>query len=84
MVSVDVRLERKEGILGGEAGVYCLPSRRNRDESVGKVNLVYIAESLRMGDDSILNLSCSFVPSLINIRNKKMKSRTHSVSPTLE
>ena len=32
----------------------------------------------------IFNLSCSFVLLLINIRNKKMKSRTHPVSPTLE
>ena len=51
-VFVDVRLERKEGILGGEAGVYCMPSGRNQDEGVGKVKLVYIGESLRMGDDS--------------------------------
>ena len=52
-VFVDVRLERKEGILRGEAGVYCLPSGSSRDEGVGKVKLVYIGESLRMGDDSI-------------------------------
>ena len=52
-VFVDVRLGRKEGILGGQAGVYCLPSGNNRDEGVGKVKLVYIGESLRMGDDSI-------------------------------
>ena len=32
MVFVDVRLERKEGILCGEAGVYCLPSGSNWDE----------------------------------------------------
>ena len=32
MVFVDVRLERKGGILCGEAGVYCLPSGSNWDE----------------------------------------------------
>ena len=32
----------------------------------------------------ILSLSCSFVPLLINIRNKKMQSRSHPVSSTLE
>ena len=53
MVSVDVCLDRKRGIYGGEAGVYCLPSGSNQDEVVGKVKLVYIGESLRMGDDSI-------------------------------
>ena len=52
-VFADVSLERKEGILGGEAGVYCLPSGSHLDEGVGKVKLVYIGESLRMGDDSI-------------------------------
>ena len=31
MVSVDVCLERKRGIYGGEAGVYCLPSGSNQD-----------------------------------------------------
>ena len=50
---VDVCLERKEGILGGEAGVYSLPSGGNRDEDVKKVKLVYIGELLRMGDDSL-------------------------------
>ena len=52
-VFVDVCLERKEGILGGEAGVYRLPSGGNRDEDVKKVKLVYIGELLRMGDDSL-------------------------------
>ena len=57
-VFVDVRLERKVGILGGEAGVSCMPSGSNRDEGVGKVKLVYIGKSLRMGEDSIKSV-CS-------------------------
>ena len=51
-VFVDVCLEKKEGILGGEAGVYCLPSGSHRGEGVGKVKLVYVGELLRMGGDS--------------------------------
>ena len=52
-VFVDVCLERKEGILGGEVGVYCMPSGSNQVEGVGKVKLLYIGKLLRMGDDSI-------------------------------
>ena len=50
-VFVDVCLEKKEGILGGE-GFYCLPSGSHQDEGVGKVNLVYVGEWLSMGGDS--------------------------------
>ena len=52
-VFVDVCLEKKEGILGGEAGVHCLPSGSYRGEGVEKVKLVCVGESLRMGGDSI-------------------------------
>ena len=50
---VDVRLERKEGIPGKEAGVYCMPRGSNWDEGVGKAKLVYIGGLFRMSDDSI-------------------------------
>ena len=52
-VFVDVCFEKKEGILGGEADIYFLPSGSNRAEGVGTVKLVYVGESLRMGGDSI-------------------------------
>ena len=39
-------------MLGGEAGVYCLPSGSHRGEGVGKVKLVYVGELLKMGGDS--------------------------------
>ena len=48
-VFVDVCLEKKEGILGEEAGVYCLLSGNHWDEGVETVKLVYVGESLRMG-----------------------------------
>ena len=51
-VFVDVCLE-KEGILGGEAGVHCLPSGSHRGEGVEKVKLVCVGKSLRMGGNSI-------------------------------
>ena len=40
-------------ILGGEAGLHCLPSGSHRGEGVEKVKLVCVGESLRMGGDSI-------------------------------
>ena len=49
MVFVDVCLEKKEDILGGEAGVSCLPSGSHWGEGVGMVKLVYVGELLRMG-----------------------------------
>ena len=52
-VFVDVCLEKKEGILGREAGVYCQPSGGHQGEGVRMVKLVYVGESLRMGGDSI-------------------------------
>ena len=52
-VFVDVCLEKKEGILGGEADIYLLPRASHWDEGVGTVKPVYIGESLRMGGDSI-------------------------------
>ena len=52
-VFVDVCLEKKEGILGGEAGVHCLPSGSHRGEGVEKVKLVCVGKSLRMGGNSI-------------------------------
>ena len=50
---VDVCLEKKEGILGGEAGVPCLPSGSHRGEGVEKVKLVCVGKLLRMGGNSI-------------------------------
>ena len=52
-VLVDVCLEKKEGILGGEAGVPCLPSGSHRGEGVEKVKLVCVGKLLRMGGNSI-------------------------------
>ena len=52
-IFVDVCLEKKEGILGGEAGVNCLPSGSHRREDVEKVKLVSVGKSLRMGGNSI-------------------------------
>ena len=40
MVFVNVCLEKKEGILGGEAGVYCLPSGSHWVEGVRTVKEV--------------------------------------------
>ena len=50
---VDVCLESKEGIIGGEADIYFLPSGSHWGEGVGTLKLVYVGESLRMGSDSI-------------------------------
>ena len=50
-VFVDVCLERKERILGGEAGVQCQPSGSNWGEGVGTVKLVYVGELLGIGGD---------------------------------
>ena len=52
-IFVDVCLEKKEGILGGEAGVHCLDIGSHLGESVRTVKLVYVGELLRMGGDSI-------------------------------
>ena len=53
MVFVDVCLEKKQGGLGGEAGVECLSSGSSQGEGVGTVKLVYFGELLRMGGDTI-------------------------------
>ena len=52
-IFVDVCLEKKEGILGGEAGVDCLDSGSHLGGSVRTVKLVYVGELLRIGGDSI-------------------------------
>ena len=52
-IFVDVCLEKKEGILGGEAGVHCLDIGSHLGESVRTVKLVYVGELLRMDGDSI-------------------------------
>ena len=52
-IFVEVCLDKKEGILGGEGDVYCLPSGSHQGEGVETVKLVYVAKSLRMGGDSI-------------------------------
>ena len=52
-VFVDACLEKKEGILGGEADVYFLSSGSHRGEGVGTVKLIYVGKFLRMGGDYI-------------------------------
>ena len=52
-VFVDVCLEKREGILGGEASVHCLSSGSHWGEGVEKVKLVCVGESLRMGGSCI-------------------------------
>ena len=53
-VFVVVCLEKKEGIFGGEAGAWCLPSGSNQGECVGTVELVLISGLTRMGGNTLL------------------------------
>ena len=53
-VFVVVYLEKKEGIFGGEAGAWCLPSGSNQGEGMGTVELVLISGLMRMGGNTLL------------------------------
>ena len=51
-VFIDACLEKKVGIIGGEAGALCLPSGSSWCEGVGTMNLVHVGRLLRMCGDS--------------------------------
>ena len=61
MVFVDVCLEQKDGIFGGEADAWCLPSGSNWGEGVGTMEPVLIGGLLWMGGNYSLVPMRSFV-----------------------
>ena len=55
-VFVDVCLEKRDGIIGGEAVAWSLPNGSNSGECVRTVELVFLGGLLKIGGDSLLLL----------------------------
>ena len=55
-VFVDVCVEKRDGISGGEAVAWCLPNGSNSGKGVRTVELVFLGGLLKAGGDSLLLL----------------------------